>query len=61
MGVKTVQEEDYVQQMMKANNHKMGLGFNTSSGGLGNSGNDSIKVIRSERKTKKRGKRAIKV
>ena len=52
------QEDDYVQQMMKANNQKSGLGFNHQNV---NPHNDQIKVIRAERKSKKKGKKNIKV
>ena len=44
--------------MIKANNQINGLGFNNSNV---NPHNDQIKVIRAERKNKKKGKRAIKV
>lgn len=55
-----VQEDDYVQQMMKANVSKHGLGFG-AAGGQGLSQAEQIKVLRSERKNKKKGKKAIKV
>ena len=65
VGFKQSNDTDYVQQMIQANVSKTGLGFGGSSAsGMQTLGQpaDGIKtLVKSERKNRKKGKKAIKV
>ena len=55
-------QEDYVQQFMKANTQKQGLGFQaagTNDPLVGQA--ERIKILKQDRKNKKKGKKFIKV
>lgn len=53
------QEEDYVQQMIKANAPKHGNSFSLGTTQMSQA--DQIKILNKERKSKKKGKKGIKI